>query len=314
MAPRIVVFGSANMDMVVRAEELPEPGQTVLGSELVTVPGGKGANQAVAAARLGAEVAFIARLGRDDFGRRLRTVLAANEVSDEYLIEDEQAPSGVAVIIVDRRGENLIAVAPGANARLSAEDAAACADAFEGAQALLLQLEVPMPAVERAALEAKRRGAPVILNPAPARELPAGFLSLVDLVTPNAGEAFRLTGVRVRDLDSAREAAETLRNAGVPQVIVTMGAQGAVVADEDGSWHSPGFRVEVVDTTAAGDAFNAGLAVALARGKALRKAVRYASAVAALAVTTVGALPSLPYARAVEAFLADQGISGCGGL
>lgn len=308
MPARIVVCGSANMDMVVRADELPEPGQTVLGDELITAPGGKGANQAVAAARLGAEVALIARLGRDDFGNRLSTILEANNVAGDYILRDERAPTGVAVIIVDARGENLIAVAPGANARLSAEDVRACAGAFEGAQSLLLQLEVPLPAVEQAAREAKRRGVLVVLNPAPARELSSALLSLVDVVTPNASEALRLTGVRVSDRASAAEAARMLRDAGIPQVIITLGAEGAFVLTGEGSWLTPGFPVQALDTTAAGDAFNAGLAVALAQGLPGREAVRYASAVAALAVTKVGALPSLPYAEDVAEFLASMGL------
>lgn len=308
MPARIVVCGSANMDMVVRADELPEPGQTVLGDELITAPGGKGANQAVAAARLGAEVALIARLGRDDFGNRLSTILEANNVASDYILRDERAPTGVAVIIVDARGENLIAVAPGANARLSAEDVRACAGAFEGAQSLLLQLEVPLPALEQAAREAKRRGMLVVLNPAPARELSSALLSLVDVVTPNASEACRLTGVRVSDRASAAEAARMLRDAGIPQVIITLGAEGAFVLTGEGSWLTPGFPVQALDTTAAGDAFNAGLAVALAQGLPGPEAVRYASAVAALAVTKVGALPSLPYAEDVAEFLASIGL------
>lgn len=303
---RIVVCGSANMDMIVKVPQLPEPGQTVLGEELVMVPGGKGANQAVAAVRLGAEVAFLTRLGVDALGQRLRTLLETNGLPGERLLVDEQAPSGVALIIVDAQGENVIAVSPGANARLSPEDVQANVDALDGAQVLLLQLEVPLEAVEEAVRQAKRRGVRVILNPAPARPLPPGLLGMVDVLTPNAREAFELSGVRVHDGQSAREAAAVLQHSGVPAVVVTLGAAGAMALSPEAEGLVPAFPVQAVDATAAGDAFNAGLAVSLAAGRGLLEAVRYASAVAALAVTRVGAQPSLPYASQVEELLASQ--------
>ncbi len=300
-SPRIVVVGSSNTDMIVQADRLPLPGETVLGGDLAIAPGGKGANQAVAAARLGAAVTFVARVGQDMFGREAVENFHREGLDIRYLAQDPQAPSGVALIIVGPGGQNIIAVAPGANRRLTPADVEAARPAFAQARAVLLQLEIPIETVLAAAQAGRAAGATVILNPAPApsRPLPVALFEAVDILTPNETEAAVLTGKQ-----EPEEAAAALLARGVGTVIVTLGAEGALVAT--GSDHMrriPGFRVKAVDATAAGDAFNGGLAVALARGEPLDAAVRYAHAVAALSVTRLGAQPSLPTAAEVEAFL-----------
>jgi len=304
-SPRIVVVGSSNTDMIVQAGRLPLPGETVLGGDLAIAPGGKGANQAVAAARLGAAVTFVARVGQDMFGQEALRNFQREGLDIRYLVQDPQAPSGVALIVVGPGGQNIIAVAPGANRRLTPADVEAARPAFAQARAVLLQLEIPIETVLAAAQAGRAAGATVILNPAPApsRPLPAALFEAVDILTPNETEATALTGKQ-----EPEEAAAALLERGVGTVIVTLGAKGALVATGfDHMQHIPGFRVKAVDATAAGDAFNGGLAVALAQREALDAAVRYAHAVAALSVTRLGAQPSLPTAAEVEAFLQGQG-------
>jgi ribokinase len=303
-SPRIVVVGSANTDLVVQADRLPRPGETVLGGDLITTQGGKGANQAVAAARLGAEVAFVARIGGDAFGRETLGALRREGLDVRYVAQDPEAPSGVAMIVVGPGGQNLIAVAPGANRRLSGADVEAARAAFSGVRVVLTELETPVEAGLTAARLGREAGARVILNPAPAPSdpLPGALFEAVDLLTPNETEAAVLSGQ-----ESPEGAAEVLLRRGVGAVIVTLGEAGALVATRTGpAQRIPGFRVEAVDTTAAGDAFNGGLAVALGRGEALQEAVRYAHAVAALTVTRLGAQPSLPASAEVEAFLRER--------
>jgi ribokinase len=300
-SPHIIVVGSSNTDMIVQSDRLPLPGETVLGGDLVIAPGGKGANQAVAAARVGAAVTFVARIGQDMFGQAALANFRREGMDVRYLVQDAQAPSGVALIVVGPGGQNIIAVAPGANARLTPTDVAAAAPAFAEAQIVLLQLEIPIEAVLAAAQAGRAAGAAVILNPAPApsRPLPETLYAAVDILTPNETEAAVLTGQ-----SDPEEAAMTLLSRGVGTVIVTLGEAGALVATRSGVMQRvPGFRVQAVDTTAAGDAFNGGLAVALARGEGMDAAVRYAHAVAALSVTRLGAQPSLPTAAEVEEFL-----------
>ncbi len=295
----IIVIGSSNTDLIVRAVNLPAAGETVLGGDLTTAPGGKGANQAVAAARLGAPVTFVARLGQDMFGQQAAAGLAAEGLDLTYLLRDEAAPSGVALIVVDAAGQNLIAVAPGANGRLTPADVAAAQPALAAARVMLLQLEIPLATVLAAARAGRAAGLIVILNPAPAQPLPPELYPLLDYLTPNEHEAAALTG----QADPAA-AAQVLLQWGVRAVVITLGAEGALVATGPGAGERvPGFSVTAVDTTAAGDAFNGGLAVALAQGAALPTAVRYAHAVAALSVTRPGAQPSLPTAAEVAAFL-----------
>jgi ribokinase len=301
--PRIVVVGSANTDLVVQTDRLPRPGETVLGGDLITTQGGKGANQAVTAARLGGRVAFVARIGGDAFGDGTREALSREGLDVRYLSQDPEAPSGVAMIVVGPGGQNLIAVAPGANRRLSAADVRAAGPAFAGARVVLVELETPVEAGIEAARSGRRVGATVILNPAPApaEPLPDALYASVDILTPNETEAAVLTGER-----SPEDAARALLRRGPGTVIVTMGEAGALVAARDVTEAVPGFRVRALDATGAGDAFNGGLAVALARGEPLRRAVRYAHAAAALTVTRLGAMPSLPRAEEVEAFLKER--------
>jgi ribokinase len=305
LSPHIVVVGSSNTDMIVQTDRLPLPGETVLGGDLTIAPGGKGANQAVAAARLGANVTFIARVGQDMFGREAINNFQREGLNIRYLIQDPQAPSGVALIVVGPGGQNLIAVAPGANRRLTPADVEAAKSAFTQARVVLLQLEIPIETVLAAAQAGRAAGAMVILNPAPAPSypLPPELLATVDIVTPNETEAATLTGQ-----NTPEKAAQILLQWGVRVAIVTLGAEGALVATgPDRIQRIPGFQVEAVDATAAGDAFNGGLAVALARGEPLERAVRYAHAVAALSVTRLGAQPSLPTADEVASFLHEQG-------
>lgn len=301
---RVVVVGSSNTDMIVQADRLPRPGETVLGGDLVMAAGGKGANQAVAAARLGAQVAFVARVGNDMFGAEAIERFRREGLDVSHVVRDPEAPSGVALIVVEPGGQNIIAVAPGANARLSPDDVAAAREVFVGAGVVLLQLEVPVETVLAAAQAGRQAGARVILNPAPAPSgpLPDEIWASVDIVTPNETEAAALTGA-----DAPEDAARALLARGVGIVIVTLGAEGALVATRDGMQRVPGFPVQAVDATAAGDAFNGALAVALARGDDLDVAARYAHAVAAISVTRLGAQPSLPTAAEVEAFLRERG-------
>ncbi|MBN1284380.1 MAG: ribokinase [Anaerolineae bacterium] len=305
MTNRVVVVGSANTDMIVRCDHIPQPGETVLGGEFVTAAGGKGANQAVSAARLGAEVAFIARLGADIFGDKALEGYKAEGINTDAIIRDPGAPSGVALIIVDSKAENSIAVAPGANSRLSPADVEAAEALIAKADVMLLQLEIPLDTVAAAARIARRQGVQVILNPAPATTLSPELLSFVDVLTPNAGEARRLAGLPPDDPTPRAEVAQILRRHGIEVVVMTLGAEGALAAGPGGAVTVPGFEVTPVDTTGAGDGFNAGLAVALARDPDdLQRAVRYGNAVGALTATKVGAQPALPRQSAVEALLA----------
>ena len=306
MPPRIVVVGSSNTDLVVRAPALPGPGETVLGSAFLVAPGGKGANQAVAAARLGARVTLVARLGADEFGDRALAALGREGIDTTFIARDAAAASGVALIVVSESGENAIAVAPGANMRLTAADVDRAAPAIRDADALLLQLETPLPTVRHAATLAMKAGVPVILNPAPAAPLAGELLSRVSVLTPNEREAAALTGASASGVGAARQAALRLHASGVADVVITLGREGALMEGEAGSGHVPGCAVTVVDTTAAGDAFNGALAVALAEGAPLGRAVRFANRAAALSITRPGAQPSLPTREAVESFAAAR--------
>ena len=304
MPPSIVVVGSSNTDMVVKSDRLPGPGETVTGGRFAMVPGGKGANQAVAAARLGADVTFVAKVGDDVFGSQAIEGYRRDGIRTDFILRDPEHATGVALILVDRSGENLISVASGANHALTPADVDAAAERIRAADLLMLQLEIPLQSVARAAAIAHQAGVPVMLDPAPAPEGPldAALLSQITYLTPNEGEAARLTGVEVTDEPSARRAAEKLLAAGARHVIVTLGARGALVASEQAAMLVPGRPVEAVDSTAAGDAFNGGLAVALAGGAAVDAAVRRANRVAALSVTRLGAQTSLPTAEELSRF------------
>jgi ribokinase len=306
-AGKIVVVGSSNTDMVVKCAQLPRPGQTVTGGTFVMVPGGKGANQAVAAARLGTQVVFVARVGNDSFGQAAVTGYQAEGIDTTYIVRDPEAHTGVALILVDQAGENLIAVASGANHRLSPHDVRRAEPAFRQARVVLLQLEIPLPAVEAAVELAHQYHIPVILNPAPAVPLPDSLLQRVDYLTPNETEAEGLTGLPCSDLDSAERAARVLLARGVRHVIITLGAKGSLVVNTEGARLVPAYRVSAVDTTAAGDAFSGALAAGLARGASLAEAVEFATKAAAISVTRVGAQPSLPTLAEVDAFSAPRG-------
>ncbi len=299
----VVVVGSSNTDMILRVARVPRPGETLLGGAFSTAPGGKGANQAVAAARAGGRVAFVARLGRDALGDAALAGFRREGMALSHIVRDDAEPSGVALIFVGADGENSIGVAGGANQRLSPRDIRAARTLIEGARVLLLQLETPLETVEAAASLAHQAGVEVILNPAPARALPDSLLRKVSILTPNETEAGMLTGIRVGDVASATKAANALRRRGARRVIVTLGANGALVSAEEGIMWIHGFRVRAVDTTAAGDVFNGALAVRLAEGCPLHEAVRFAHAAAALSVTRAGAQPSIPVRREILALL-----------
>ena len=294
----IVVVGSINMDLVVRAPHLPQPGETIIGSDFKTFPGGKGANQAVAAARLGGHVKMIGRVGNDAFGEQLLQTLRADRIDTTFVQRDTAAPSGVALITVEEEGQNTIVVASGANARVTPDDVEAAAAAFAGASVLLLQLECPLPTVRHAIEVARRQQARVILNPAPSQPLDAQLLSQVDYLAPNQIELALLT-----QSDSLAEGVKRLKALGVKQVVVTLGGDGAAVFDDEQAYQLAPHHVSVVDTTAAGDAFVGGFAVALVEGKSTRAAAEWGNAAGALAVTRAGAQPSLPSRAELERFV-----------
>jgi ribokinase len=298
----ILVVGSSNTDMIIKVERIPKPGETILGGEFASAAGGKGANQAVSAARAGGAVTFIARVGQDMFGDQAVAGFVADGINVDHVVRDRTSPSGVALIFVAQNGENSIAVASGSNARLAPADLKK--SAFGQASVVVLQLETPLKTVEAATKLATAAGARVILNPAPARALPDSLLRHVYLLTPNESEAELLTGIEVRDEAAAAKAAEALLARGVENVILTRGGRGALVAGRDGRGSVKAHKVKAVDTTAAGDVFNGTLAVALAEGKSLMDAARFASAAAAISVTRLGAQTSAPTRKEIERLLA----------
>jgi ribokinase len=292
---RILVIGSSNTDMVIKTAKLPAPGETILGGFFLLNPGGKGANQAVAAARLGGKVTFIAKRGNDLFGNQAMGLFMREGIDTQYIVKDPELPSGVALITVDSAGENSIVVAPGANGNLLQEDIPM--KVFESGKfgILLLQLEIPMSTVEYSASHAARNNIKVILNPAPAQKLSDSLLKDIWLLIPNETEAEALSGIRVKDISSSEEAALKLQNKGVKNIIITMGEEGAFVKSESFTGLIPGVKVTAVDTTAAGDIFNGAIAVALSEGKELKDAVNFANKAASISVTRLGAQASAPY-------------------
>ncbi|HEX2790005.1 MAG TPA: ribokinase [Steroidobacteraceae bacterium] len=300
---RIVIVGSSGTDMIIKLDRIPRPGETLLGGEFHVTGGGKGANQAVSAARAGGNVAFVARVGQDEFGEQAIAAFVKERINVDHVYRDRKVSTGVALIFVDQQGENSIGVAPGANARLSPADVKKCRKIFTGASVMVVQLEIPLDTVQTAALLAAQSGARVILNPAPARPLPDELLRHVSILTPNETEAELLTGIRVDNDSTAAKAAAVLRARGVQTVILTLGARGALLASDESTQIVAGFKVKPIDTTGAGDVFNGALAVALAEEKALKDAVRFANAAAAISVTRLGAQPSAPVRRAIEKLL-----------
>ncbi|MGM0487661.1 MAG: ribokinase [Planctomycetota bacterium] len=303
MAGKIVVVGSSNTDMILQMDHIPRPGETVLGGQFSMAPGGKGANQAVAAARAGGSVTFLARVGDDMFGQQALEGFRQDGIDVQQVIQDAETPSGVALIFVAPDGENSIGVASGANGRLSPADIERASCLIAEADVLVMQLETPLETIDVAARIGSRHGATVILDPAPAQPLGDDLLQHLSMLTPNESEAELLTGVAVSDESRAADAARVLHARGVGTVIVTLGVRGAYVSSQPFTGLVPAFQVSPVDTTAAGDVFNGALAVALAQQQPLRQAVRFASAAAACSVTALGAQPSAPSKPDIERLL-----------
>jgi ribokinase len=297
---KILVIGSSNTDMVIKTDKLPAPGETVLGGTFFMNPGGKGANQAVAAARLGGKVTFITKVGNDLFGSQTIGILKKEGIDTKNIVKDEASPSGVALITVNSVGENNIVVAPGANGTLQPGDISGNHFSGEKYEILLLQLEIPVMTVEYAALTAAENGIKVILNPAPAQKLHDYLLKHIWLITPDKTEAEIITGIKVTNESSAEAAATILKKKGVKNVIVTLSEKGAFVKSDEFTGIIPGISVEAVDTTAAGDVFNGAVAVALSEGKTLEEAVFFANRAAGLSVTRLGAQASAPYRNEIK--------------
>ena len=295
----VVVIGSLNMDLVMRTPRVPVGGETLHGHEFSTLPGGKGANQAVACARLGAKVAMIGQVGNDGFGTTLRDGLAADGIDTSGVLQTSAVGTGVAMILVEDIGQNRIVLAAGANGALTPADIDAHAARIGGAAMLVLQLEVPMPVVQRAIGIAHAAGVPVLLNPGPASPLPEAVWSQIDILVPNESEATLLSGVEVSDATSAYAAAKVFRQRGVKCVLITLGANGVAVSDDAGERHLPAHVVKAVDTTAAGDTFIGGLSAGLVEGLAMDDAVALGQRASALCVTRHGAQPSSPYRREI---------------
>ncbi|MFM4719054.1 ribokinase [Aeromonas bivalvium] len=307
---RLLVLGSVNADHVLRVPHFPRPGETLAGHSYRVVPGGKGANQAVAAARLGAAVSFIARIGDDAIGHQMKTGFAQDGIDVSAVELDDTLPTGIAIIYVSDEGENSIGLSAEANGALTPAVVQGHEAMIADAHTLLLQLEVPLESVFEAARLARSHGTRVVLNPAPAQPLPAELLALVDLITPNQTEAELLTGVRVTDEASARKAAARFHQMGIGEVMITLGSQGVYCSKGQLQALIAGFRVEAVDTTAAGDTFNGALLAADLAGASFQDAVRFAHGAAALSVTRFGAQSSIPTRQEVDAFLLEQTAQG----
>jgi ribokinase len=302
---RIVVVGSSNTDMVIQLPHLPAPGETELGGAFSTAAGGKGANQAVGASRAGGAVTMVACVGRDVFGDQAVAGFKADKIDSEYVVRHPTAKSGVALIYVDKTsGENCIAVASGANSELTIADVAKAENAISHSHMVILQLEIPLPAVKAAAALAAEAGVRIILNPAPAQNLPDSLLRQISVFTPNEVEAEFYSGIKVVTTNDARRAAEKLITMGIETVIITLGARGSFVATKAEAKLIPGFKITPLDTTGAGDIYNGALAVALAEGKSLYEAARFANAAGAIAATRLGAQPSAPNRADIDAMVA----------
>lgn len=301
MRGKVLVVGSLNMDLDVFVPRLPQTGETILGETFATIPGGKGANQAVAARRMGAAVTMIGRVGDDGYGQTLRQVAAQDGIETQYIDTDPQEPTGVALITVDTEGRNTIVVVPGANGTLTPRHVEAAEQAFSTADVLVAQLEIQFETVVAAVSLAAERGTPVILNPAPARSLPADLLAKVDFLIPNEGEAIYIAGA-----ESLEAAVPELLDLGVHNLIITLGEHGVLLVTPEGREEFPAHHVEAIDTVAAGDAFVGAFATGIAEGMSLQDAIRLGNAAAAVSVTRRGAQPSLPTRADVEHFLKGE--------
>lgn len=299
---KILVVGSSNTDMVIKTKHLPRPGETVLGGTFFMNPGGKGANQAVAIARLGGQVSFICKTGSDIFGHQSQQLFEEEGIDTSYIFSDSKNPSGVALITVDEQAENCIVVASGANANLTPKDLASAADFIEQVDIILMQLEIPMSTVEYVAECAYLKNKKVILNPAPAHPLSPSLLKHLYMITPNEMEAEMISGVKITGRQSAEEAAKVIAGMGVQNIIITLGSKGALAYCNSEVIMIPAFKVEAVDTTAAGDVFNGALTLALSESRSIEEAVRFACKASAISVTRVGAQSSAPYRNEVDIF------------
>jgi ribokinase len=304
MAKPIVVIGSSNIDLVAKAPKIPVVGETLTGSDFFMTPGGKGANQAVAAAKLGGNVIFVARLGKDLFAEKSLQNFKSVNINTKHIAQLEGVPSGVAIIAIDDYGKNIIIVVPGANGKLLPADVEKASEDIAMAGVVVCQLEIPIETVEKAAQIAAQNKVPFILDPAPARPLSDKLLGMVEIIKPNEVEAQTITGIKVVDIASASKAADWLLAKGVKTAIITLGDKGALIATKNSKETIERLKVKAVDSTAAGDAFTGALAFGLANGKSLKEAAVYANAVAAISVTRYGAQASMPTKQEVDAFLA----------
>ena len=300
---KITVIGSINMDMVIKAERMPNPGENLFGQNFKMIPGGKGANQAVAIAKLGERAQLIGKVGRDVFGEKLLKNLKKFGVNINYIFKDTSVSTGMALIVINKEGENSILIVTGANGNFSPKDIETVESTVKSSDLLLLQLEIPLETVDYAVELAKKHKVPVILDAGPPPKFFPNFLTKVDILSPNELEAQALTGIKIKNLELAKAAAQKLLNIGVRKVVLKLGANGALLATKNKIKHIKGIKVRTVDTTAAGDAFTAGLAVAYAEGKSIEEAATFANYMGALTVTKFGAQPSIPSIDEVESFI-----------